>query len=64
MKKKTDKVTRRLYSLYPDHIRKLGELAKQSRMPASEYLRELIDVAYATKLNEEREGKVIYGVED
>lgn len=42
-------VERRLYSLYPEHVRKLKELAKGAGIPQSEYLRELIDVEYARK---------------
>lgn len=44
-----DRVTRRLYSLYPEQVRKLEELAKQAGTSQSNYLRELIDVAYVEK---------------
>lgn len=42
------RVERRLYSLYPEQIAKLEKLAKARKMPQSQYLRELIDVAFAT----------------
>lgn len=47
-----DRVTRRLYSLYPEQIKKLEQLAKQSGTSQSQYLRELIDVAYVEKVEQ------------
>ncbi len=44
-------VIRRLYSLYQAQIKKLAELAKLSSISQSEYLRQLIDVDYARKLD-------------
>lgn len=46
-----EQVIRRLYSLYQTQIRKLAELAKLSSISQSEYLRQLIDVEYARKLD-------------
>jgi hypothetical protein len=48
--KSKDRVTRRLYSLYPDQISKLEQLAKQAGTSQSEYLRQLIDVAFVEKM--------------
>lgn len=48
------RVERRLYSLYPEQIVKLEKLAKLRKMPQSQYLRELIDVAFATVFGEEK----------
>lgn len=47
-----ERVTRRLYSLYPEQIKKLEKLAKQAGCPQSQYLRELIDVAYVEKIEQ------------
>ena len=47
--KKKDRVLCRLYSLYPEQVDKLKELAKLAKIPQSQYLRELIDVAYADR---------------
>lgn len=49
-----ERSVRRLYSLYAEQVRKLAELAAQSRMSQSEYLRQLIDVQYVEKLQKER----------
>lgn len=53
-------VRRRLYSLYPEQIRKLVELAAQSNISQSEYLRQLIDVAYVEKI-QGGNGRQYYG---
>jgi predicted DNA-binding protein len=49
-------VRRRLYSLYPEQISKLEQLAKRAKVPQSQYLRELIDVAFAEKFETVRYG--------
>lgn len=45
-----ERVKRRLYSLYPEQIDKLAKLARKAGIPQSQYLRELIDVAYADRV--------------
>lgn len=45
---------RRLYSLYPEQVEKLAKLAKARKMPASQYLRELIDVAFVASFEGEK----------
>jgi hypothetical protein len=42
------RVKRRLYSLYKEQIVKLEEMSKARSIPQSQFLRELIDVAYVT----------------
>jgi hypothetical protein len=60
-----DRVKRRLYSLYPEHILKLEKLARARKMPQSQYLRELIDVAFASTFEPEPKVKktVQYGAD-
>lgn len=50
----SEKVMRRLYSLYPEQVEKLAKLAKARKMPASQYLRELIDVAFVASFEGEK----------
>lgn len=51
-----EKVKRRLYSLYPAQIKKLERLAKHSKIPQSQYLRELIDAEHARKFEQTHYG--------
>lgn len=53
-------VERRLYSLYPLSIQKLKELAKHAEMSQSHFLRELIDVAYAERILQQKETPSFY----
>lgn len=50
-------VTRRLYSLYPEHVEMLKQLSKKAKMPASQYLRELIEVAFTEKFEKTQYGQ-------
>lgn len=52
-KAENEQVRRRLYSLYAEQITKLQELAAQAGISQSEYLRQLIDVAYVEKRQSE-----------
>lgn len=52
MSKKEER--KRLYSLNADQVAKLAELAKQANTTPSEYLRQLVDVAYVEKRQKER----------
>lgn len=49
-KKPEERVRRRLYSLYQEQIAKLEQMAAARKMPQSQFLRELIDVAHVTYL--------------
>lgn len=49
-KKQRVLVTRRLYSLYPEQIMKLETMAKARSIPQSQFLRELLDVAFVSYL--------------
>lgn len=57
------RVLRRLYSLYPEQVQKLEQLAKLRKMPQSQYLREIIDVAYATAFANTEKRAVTYGAD-
>lgn len=50
----SERVMRRLYSLYPEHVEKLTKLAKARKMPQSQYLRELIDIAFIAAFGEQK----------
>ena len=58
----SEKVMRRLYSLYPEQVEKLSKLARARKMPASQYLRELIDVAFVAAFGEQKKS-TIYGAD-
>lgn len=45
-----DRVKRRLYSLYKEQVDKIEQMARARSISQSHYLRELIDVAYASYL--------------
>lgn len=57
------RVLRRLYSLYPEQVQKLEQLAKLRKMPQSQYLREIIEVAYAAAFAQADKRAVTYGVD-
>lgn len=60
----TDRVTRRLYSLYPEQVEKLKKLADLAGIPQSMYLRQLIDVAYVEKVHQKGSSTYHYGAEN
>lgn len=56
-------VERRLYSLYPEQIKQLKELARAAGISQSNFLRELIQVAYAERILQKKEVPTRYGQE-